>query len=52
MKKTYITPTQRVVEIRQRTILCSSPIGMSGDSQDNGNALSPELFLLFAAGDE
>ena len=39
MKKTYIKPTTNIVKIKMPAILNGSPVGMSGESQDNNVAL-------------
>lgn len=40
MKKTYMKPTTNIVKIKMTQILAGSPIGMSGESQNNDVALS------------
>ena len=44
MKKKYIAPTQQVVEMGMKTILCGS-ITLSSESQDNDVALSREFYF-------
>ena len=44
MKKEYVNPAMEIVEIGLNTLICTS-VGMSPDSADNGQALSPELYM-------
>ena len=44
MKKKYVNPAMEIVEIGLNTLICTS-VGMSPDSVDNGQALSPELYM-------
>lgn len=40
MKRIYIKPTTNIVKIKMTPILAGSPVGMSGESQNNDVALS------------
>ena len=40
MKRIYIKPTTNIVKIKMPAILNGSPVGMSGESQNNDVALS------------
>ena len=52
-KQLYIKPTMEVVTIKNATpLLAGSALGVADGTLDAGDALSPELFLLFADGDE
>ena len=42
MKKEYVKPAMEIVEIGLNTLICTS-VGMSSDSVDNGQALSPDF---------
>ena len=44
MKIEYVNPAMEIVEIGLNTLICTS-VGMSPDSVDNGQALSPELCM-------
>ena len=43
MKKKYVNPAMEIVEIGLSTLICTSSLGMSSDSVDNGQALSPDF---------
>ena len=43
MKKEYVNPAMEIVEIGLNTLICTSSLGMSSDSVDNGQALSPDF---------
>lgn len=45
MKKEYVNPAMEIVEIGLNTLICTSSLGMSPESVDNGQALSPELYM-------
>ena len=42
MKKKYVNPAMEIVEIGLNTLICTS-VGMSPDSVNNGQALSPDF---------
>lgn len=45
MKKKYVNPAMEIVEIGLNTLICTSSLGMSPGTEDNDNALSPELYM-------
>ena len=45
MKKEYVNPAMEIVEIGLNTLICTSSLGLTSGSVDNGQALSPELYM-------
>ena len=43
MKKEYVNPAMEIVEIGLNTLICTSSLGMSSDTVNNGQALSPDF---------
>ena len=43
MKKEYVNPAMEIVEIGLNTLICTSSIGLTSGSVDNGQALSPDF---------
>lgn len=43
MKKEYVNPAMEIVEIGLNTLICTSSLGLTSGSEDNGQALSPDF---------